>query len=490
MLERRDYVSGLANSPYAHTVSSQGYAAILAALLVMVTATVVFTGTHRRLPVLMHNGAWIFALVTIASGLVRYTPASVYAWVLLTAGIALFNVGVFIASAIHPKPRPPLKDARAPALLSRRSFYILLSLYAAGILFYITTIATRFGLGTFLSNPQLIRGSDYLITLPLPAKLLIYLGPLLLVVLADKRLIQPSLSGVTRVVLSLLVLISMASQLQRVLIFIAVLWVLGTLLLREPERRPQRTEWSRRGKRVQVIVAVALAIVAFQVIGGLLGKTTLQSAAVRSAMSPSLATSPLAGLAIYGSSSVSAFSQMVESDLTAFPPPADPRIGGGAVYGPYNPHTWGAATFGSLLKIFPIAKPFPNDPFVGVPFPTNTYTWLAPFYRDFREPGILLLSFAFGVTLGELARRKDGSAASMLLAGLFLGTTALATFANVTTSVPVLELAAILLILGSRAGVATQRAAQDEALAASSGGGSQLGRLGANTRGRKKAASA
>lgn len=59
--------------------------------------------------------------------------------------------------------------------------------------------------------------------------------------------------------------------------------------------------------------------------------------------------------------------------------------------------------------------------FVGVPFPTNTYTLMYPFYKDFGLFGITLFSVIYGCIYGFLYKKtRTGSKQGLIIYSIFL----------------------------------------------------------------------
>lgn len=59
--------------------------------------------------------------------------------------------------------------------------------------------------------------------------------------------------------------------------------------------------------------------------------------------------------------------------------------------------------------------------FVGIPFPTNTYTLMYPFYKDFGILGIALFSIIYGCIYGYLYKKtRTGSKLGLIIYAIFL----------------------------------------------------------------------
>jgi hypothetical protein len=186
-----------------------------------------------------------------------------------------------------------------------------------------------------------------------------------------------------------------------------------------------------------------VALVVFQGIALMLGKTGTSNPHVRYAVDPVMRDSSLTGVLHYAGGGIPAFGLLVESRNEAWPP----AKGFGDLYGDYNPQTWGAATLGAPLDMVPGAPQWREiAPFVRLPAPTNVYTWLEPWYRDFRIPGAIAGSLVVGCLAGFFTRRTLRPA-QLLLGGLVVGVTGLAVFVNRLTSTMTLVLVLALGVL-------------------------------------------
>jgi hypothetical protein len=83
------------------------------------------------------------------------------------------------------------------------------------------------------------------------------------------------------------------------------------------------------------------------------------------------------------------------------------------------------------------------------------YTWLEPWYRDFRAPGAVLGSLVVGLVVGWVVRTRSDPAIGLLLAGFLAGMTTFAAFTNRFSSVlgvsSLLALAALSLVVRASA---------------------------------------
>lgn len=430
---------------------SSAVALIAAALLSLWT----WVGANLRgadmRPALMHNVAWTGALLIIGAELIRFDEVGAYAWSIILTSIGAFNLGVFAAGRRQRATASRRAREFRPTrewFVSARTFWVLLLLYTVGFVVYLSSIATGVGFTALLETPDLVRGSSgYLETFPLYGKLLFYLGPLCLVLTVFPAFIRDrgGLSRWTRVALAAYLLGSQAALLQRTNLFICLVWIAGLLVMRT---RSSRVHVGRR-RVVALGAAAILAVASFQVLGAFLGKTGVNDPRLGSALHPVLRDSQVASLLWYASSGIPAFAKLVNSDVDEWP-----NEGSGDIWGAYNPQTYGGATFVGPLKLVPGVPHWREiAPFVNVPGPTNVYTWLEPWYRDFRGLGVLVGSLGTGLLCGGLAKRaKDGNPKMVLLAGLVIGYSGLATFINVYFAVLSVVLYFAVFVLGSQRG--------------------------------------
>jgi len=175
------------------------------------------------------------------------------------------------------------------------------------------------------------------------------------------------------------------------------------------------------------VVALGLiAFIAFQAVGGALGKTG-QQALSTGAVSQPLADSHLSDPFVYYTAGTVAFLQLADSTNESWPPANRP--GGPNIVGDYNPQTWGASTFSPILKAIPGARRWDDiAPFINTGVLTNVYTWLEPFYRDFRAVGVVLGTFLLGLVISVLYRRRAKSARVFWIQAIFISSVFLATF--------------------------------------------------------------
>lgn len=368
-------------------------------------ATTVFVGRHwgaaKMMPVLVHNVLWAAALALVGSGLIRYTVAPLGSWGILITGLACFNLG-FVAVAARRQAEVASERAW-PSWLPRHrqvgpvALAIIAIGYAAGMGIYLIIVGARFGPLTLFTNPSAIRNSDYLVGVPFYVKALIYLGPLLFTLLARPYSTTVQMGRVVRVVALAVVGGSMLLMLQRINLFLALLWA-GTLVLAEWGSTQHR---NLPGRRMALIVvgAIVAAGAAFQVLAFAMGKTASELVETGVA-SPILDATGTLSLVVYFTGGIAAFLQLVGSVNGAWPPV---RVLPNLVIGDYNPQTFGATLLRPVAQLIPGFRPFPDPaPFIQVPFPINVFTWLEPFYRDFRWAGVAIGLLAVGALLALL----------------------------------------------------------------------------------------
>lgn len=389
-------------------------------------------------PAVLHNIAWIVALLMVGSGLMNYYPLPSYAWILIVCSLVCFNVGVAIAGL--RRHRRTDRSAQMSTTVQRPpdavSYWVYLALilgFTVGFAVYLSTIASNFGLATLWTDPAAIRSNRevaYLEEFPLYGKVLFYLGPLCLVLTAFPHFVK-GLSAKPRLLrlgIAMYLALAQVAVLQRTNLFVAILWMVGLLILHaQNARNGQATPPRSLGRTLAgVMVAIVVAIVAFQGIALALGKTGDSDSRVTLFVDPELRGGSLVSVFIYASSGVPAFGQLVESDNQAWPP-----VLSDDVVGDYNPQTWGRATLSGPLKLVPGVPHWDQvAPFTRLPIPSNVYTWLEPWYRDFRLVGVIMGSFLTGFVIGRASRRSHRSHEAMLFAGLLVGFTGLAAFIN------------------------------------------------------------
>lgn len=410
---------------------SDTYASLLA--IALATWTFLAFSVDRRLfyAVLLHNTAWVAALAVVGSGVMNYDPLSVFAWTVITAAIAAFNAGVALT-----RGRPGIGNVARTGtrpLTSLGVYAVLLLGFTAGFALYLWTIQSNYGLVTLLSDPTSIReyseGPGYLELFPLYGKVLFYLGPLCfaLTILPDLVRGLRQRSVVLRYGIALYLVLAQAAVLQRTNVFVAVVMVVGILLLRAGSRAPGSHRVPAGRRLVGLVVLAVMSVLVFQGIAVALGKTGSDDPTLANTVDPAIADSSAVTVMHYLASGVPAFSKLVESHDGRWPDPNDV----GNAYGDFNPQTWGRATLAAPLKLVPGVQVWQEiAPFTTVPSKTNVYTWLEPWYRDFRAPGAVLGALAVGMLAGTAARWAGRSSRALVLGGLVIGFSGLGTFVN------------------------------------------------------------
>lgn len=432
--------------------SSNSFAIVLALAVISWMALSASAPNIDTSVTMLHNAAWAGGLLIVGSGLLRFSPISAYAWLLIGSAILLFNAGVAIAGA-RPKTSGVGSTAfsKGKFLITHRAYRVLLLSFSIGFAAYLSTIARTFGLSTLISNPASIRGySDvnYMQDFPLYGKILFYLGPVCLVLTVFPEFVQglSDRSLASRWVTMAYLAGAQLATLQRTVLFVGITWAAGVLVLRLKRAGVDGRPGGLNSKRLaSIFVAAIVGLVAFQGLALVLGKTGTENIEVSSAVDARLRGNPATGVLLYVSGGIPAFGKLVESQNDSWPP----EFRGGPVYGDYNPQTWGAATFVAPLKLFPEAPHWSEvAPFTYLPVPTNVYTWLEPWYRDFRWVGVLFGSVVSGFIIGRFAKRRDDSPEALLAASLLVGFSALATFTNRFMTVMALVIYITIWVLG------------------------------------------
>lgn len=413
-------------------MSSDTYALVLALAVGGYTALVTLMDRRLSTMIVLHNVAWTVALLVVGSGLLNYRPLSITAWLIITGAIVAFNVGSVAGATLKRDQHPPAVEPLR--LIPLWAYCGVVALFSIGLAVYLLTISRLYDVSTLVTDPVSIRGDSetgYLAQFPLYGKLLFYFGPLAFVLTAFPRLVN----GLSRVPLSLRVAllgylaVGQVALLQRTNLFTSALWALGVYLVASAHG-DKRFGVSFRLRRV-LMVAV-LCAVAFQVIAVALEKTASDDSGFRYAVDAQIRDSPAAMALHYAASGVPAFGALVDSRNDVWPvnDPSRP------LWGSYNPQTWGLATFAAPAKAVPGVDGWLDlAPFVRLPAPTNVYTWLEPWYRDYRAPGVVIGSFLMGLVVALAFRIGSGSVSGLLLAGHLVGMSAFATFTNRYSSV-------------------------------------------------------
>jgi oligosaccharide repeat unit polymerase len=416
---------------------SDTYASALAIALTMWTLVAFWLDRRLFYAVLLHNVAWAAALAVVGSGVMNFDPLSAYAWAVLTAAVVAFNMGVALTRG---RPGQGIRDAtagspRSAALTSLGWYVLLLAGFVAGFAIYLWTVGSNYGLDVLISDPTSIRAYSeddpgYLQLFPLYGKVLFYLGPLcfVLTVLPDFVRGLREKPRTLRYAIALFLLVAQAATLQRTNIFVSVGIVLGVVVLRAGSGTPPERRLPASRRLGGMLALAAVGVIAFQGIAVALGKTGSDDASVDYSVDASIRDTALVGIFQYATSGIPAFGKLVESRDERYPDPSDL----GNAYGEFNPQTWGKATLAAPLKLVPGIDPRWEEiaPFTAIPSKTNVYTWLEPWYRDLRAPGAVLGALVVGMLIGTAARLAGRSPRVLVLGGVLVGFSGLATFVN------------------------------------------------------------
>lgn len=412
---------------------------------------------HRAIffVIALHNGVWAGGIALVGTSLVAFKEATTEAWLTLLAGLIFFNVGCWVSrwprrfmKRFDQKKLPMSGRSLAP-LVSRTSLLVLSVIYAVAFIYYLITVQLRFGILALVLDADLVRGApglSYLEAVPLPVRLLLYIGPLLFVILGYRDAVVRPMPLWVRLVAMGGLSLSMLALLQRTNLFLAILWlatilVSGTVSKIDVESDESKPRESARGlslvrqpvkplARIAIALGLLVAIggVAFFGVGTLLGKNGQQAIAT-GAVSRTLQDSGLTEPFVYYTAGIPAFLQLTESTNSSYPPVGKPESTANRV-GDFNPQTWGLVTFSPLMKLIPGVSPWPGIvPFIDVGIYTNVFTWLEPFYRDFRVAGVAFGTLALGYVMAFGYRWRMVSPRIFWIQAAFVSTIMLCTFA-------------------------------------------------------------
>lgn len=413
--------------------TSQYIAATLAIVLIFFTAYLYSIRSTTFYAVLLHNSSWTIGLAVYASGLIRYDELSLAAWSILGMAIAAFNGAALLSLRSSGKANRQGITIQPVAY----SIYLIVLLgYFAGAFLYLWQIESTYGLTALWQSPEQIRAeATYLAQLPQYAKALFYLGPLAMVLTAFPEFVNGRTSRRRNYLLLGVLAASQLIVLQRTNLFISVVWVVGILLVKAASRERVTEDRTHTFKKIaSAVVVSAVSFAAFQLVAVGLGKTEGSSRSITGVVNENFQASPLFSPAHYAAGGISAFGFLYDNGIDLWP------LAGRSVEreGAFDPQTWGSATAGSLNAILPIEPEWDEiAPFVYTPLRTNVYTFIEPWYRDFRVLGVLLgaTTLSLLVRAGLSARTVEGQ----LAGGLTIGLTAFAVFVNYYTSAIVLS---------------------------------------------------
>jgi hypothetical protein len=396
-------------------MSNTAWTLILVAVLLAASVYGWFFHRQRFLVIACHNAVWIGALALIGSELIDYKESATGSWLMLAAGLVAFNAGVWASTWIDRVRKVATDDVTSavPAarvmIVTRRTLWIMFAVYAVGFASYLINIQVRFGLDKLIFDPAPIRADPtYLETVPLPLRLLLYIGPLLFAILGVKDAVDVPLPLALRLGLMVALLASMATLLQRTNLFMAILILIAVLLTRGLARRKDPSDAAGGRRQVVRLVAIiaicgVVALGAFQAIAISLGKNGEQALGTGAVSAP-LAQSGLTSPFVYYTAGTVALLRLMQSTNPDWPPEHVP--GQPDVVGDYNPQTWGVVTFAPIVKLLPFVEPWSSDAYMDTGVATNVYTWFSPFYRDFRLAGIVVGMLLLGWIAGTLFARR------------------------------------------------------------------------------------
>ena len=418
---------------------------LVAGGLLLIVLTIILAGRthdHRMITLLAHNLPWAFTLMIAGSGLIHYSKLHPSAIATILAGVGSFNLGLFLSLRFDRRVRKEFSAVRSP-VISLRLYLGLWIGFVAGVGLLLWTIQRLVGLSLLLTNPSAVRGfggGQYLADFPLWGKFLFYLGPFIVALTANPG----TVAGLERVRfpvrLALIgaALVLEAVALQRTNIVASVSLAVAMYAYRGNLTKAMAKKIVSAGG-----VAGLIALLAFAGIGTALRKTVTATPSSLQYYAPAIRDTQLSEVMYYASSGIVAFGILTQSDNRTWPPYDSRRA-----VGDYNPQTWGAASFPALLKVVPVTRGWPEvEPSVLVPMRTNVYTWLSPWYRDFRLPGVLLIPLLIALVAGAASVRVVGSDGWSMIAGVIATALLLAPFANRFLSTMTLELLAIGLVM-------------------------------------------
>lgn len=424
--------------------------------LILITGSFLASGINRdgSRPLFWHNAVWIATLSLFGANLIEYDESSSTAWLILSVGLLAFNVASLLALAPGRARVPGSRPASfmIQPLVSRAILFATCVVYFASFAVYLYSISSNYGLAVLFSDPGSIRsvsldGATYLSKTPQVARLGLNLGPVLLVIFAVRESVTNPLRPFSRGFMIIVIAATMIAMLQRTNLFMAILWYLAFVISKRSSTRslhPKHVDLKntnvllraaprRRGLVVAAIAGPLVLLLTFQLMGSALGKTG-QQALSTGRVTPALASSGLSDVYVYATAGVPAFLKLVDSQNDLWPPE---RIAGGQVIGDYNPQTFGAATFGPIVKFIPGVEAWnPIAPFMDIGILTNVFTWFELPYRDFRLGGVAVFGFAMGFLSTSMFVRRFRSARLYWVQAAFFSTIFLSIFvAKISTAI-------------------------------------------------------
>jgi oligosaccharide repeat unit polymerase len=287
-------------------------------------------------------------------------------------------------------------------------------LFLFGFVLYLRAVDHVFGLETLVTNPGSVRGQQdsdaFLATFSLPVRLCYFLGPFVFFCYANPKISGIRVPRLVRWTVLLLILGSLIMSLGRTLPFVALFWA-GLAALMTTDRSKDRRGFLRRHAVIVVACAVS-ALVIFQLLGSFLGKLGRNDPRFQEYVtSGKMDGSPLTSLVVYATGGIPAFNRLVTDPATKF--------------------GYGTHTFAPLLRVIPVVRPAKEiGDFVNIPFPTNSYTWFEPYYRDFGAAGVLVFSLLTGCAIVWLMHRSRSSNTWLAAASLVVSLSVWGPFVN------------------------------------------------------------
>jgi oligosaccharide repeat unit polymerase len=321
---------------------------------------------------------------------------------------------------------------------------VLPLLFFVGFIWYMKSLSSVFGLSTVIAHPSLVRASqgdaDFITTFSLPGRLLYSLGPLVFVAYACPWLIELRITKIRRAMILIATTAAMALSLGRTYLLVAFIWMIACFFIGRPEivmkfRKRLTARQTALRRRMVIVIAIVLAVAAFQLFAAILGKTASNVTLVQQYTSGPLVNSSFTAAYIYVTGGIPAFASEV-SHTPQVEGPADPtgKVGWSSLYP--------AVKLVPGWKVAPLVRPF--DP---IPFPFNAYTWFDPLYRDFGVPGVIVGPFVFGAIVALLVVRTRRTAEGALFAGLMLSLTVFAPFLSKINDPAISDVSLALLVL-------------------------------------------
>lgn len=381
-------------------MNDYSFAAVLAATLVASTYLIGKVRPERVNSVLFHNLSWAFALAVYSLHWIAYTDVSVSAWTLLVLGISSFNVGALVVSVLGTRERDSQSLQVTPLTWAPVALPLL---FSVGLVFYLHAVAVQFGLGALIHSAASVRtfqGTDgFGIAFPLYGRVLYFLGPLVFVVYANPWLSGIRCSRRVQVVVLTYTFIGLSLSLGRTLLLVALVWQATILYL-----RPRRRVPADKVRRFAVVVVLAIfVVIAFQALALLTHKDGAADQRIQPYTLGPLRGKAFTSIVSYASGGFPSFSELTKEGL-------------------HGNYAYGKATLGPITKTLPTLHP-PNQvgAFVSIPFPSNAYTWLETYYRDFGPTGCVALPFIMGFLVARLIGVRRYNSESLLIAALVLG---------------------------------------------------------------------